>query len=52
MSKNKKKLSINPTIRDLSHRCQDCNLVSKAVDKSYKYEEYLCINCLKKRLLS
>ena len=50
--KKNQKITISKNIRDLPHKCKDCGFVNIAVDKRYKYNEYLCIDCFKIRLLS
>ena len=37
--------------RNVNNTCADCGLVSKTVNKSIKYNQYLCIECLKDKIL-
>lgn len=37
---------------DKNKKCSACDVVSKHVDKSKKYDILLCIDCLKDRILS
>ena len=37
--------------RDVNHTCADCGLVSKNVNKSIKYNQYFCIECLKDKII-
>lgn len=52
MSKKNKPIQHTYKHRDVSNKCAVCGLISKAVSKSIKYNQYLCIDCLKDKILT
>lgn len=52
--KRKKNKDTQPILhyRDIKHKCSECSIVSYSVDKSYKYNNYYCIDCLTTKILT
>ena len=50
---NKKNNTDTPFVhyKDIKHKCSICNIVSIEVDMSSKYKQYLCIDCLKEKII-
>lgn len=42
----------NSRPRNISHKCDSCGLVSKQVNKSIKFNNYLCIECFLDKVIS
>lgn len=52
MKTPKKQNVISSKPRNISHKCDSCSLVSKDVNKSIKFNKYLCIECFLDKIIS